>query len=84
MFQNLEITSSNPGTEKEPKYPLSKWWVEKELVRLDNLVQMRTAVNLDKKYIIRYQIDGAGLHQDKKLLDLIDREFSKRGWMFRF
>ena len=31
-----------------------------------------------------YQMDGAGLHHYKKLLTIIDEEFNRRGWTFRF
>ena len=31
-----------------------------------------------------YQMNGAGLHQCKKLLTMIDEEFNRRGWIFRF
>jgi hypothetical protein len=37
-----------------------------------------------KRAIMRYQMDGTGPHTDTTLLNAINLEFDKRGWIFTF
>ena len=54
--------------------------LETEIPKLDALAlaaHMMTERNV--KVCIRYQMDGAGPHQDKTLIDALESEFNKRG-----
>ena len=33
---------------------------------------------------VKYAMDGAGCHQDKRFLTYLENDFKERGWMFRF
>ena len=80
-FKNLEITGSSTGTTKNPKFCLLDWFKNIEIPACEELCRK---VGTTQKTILRYQMDGAGPHQDGKLLEFINDEFQKRGWLLKF
>jgi hypothetical protein len=51
-----------------------------EFDRLDAIAQQMETLT-GKRVVVRYQMDGAGPHRDKRLLGYLDEEFAKReGW----
>lgn len=75
----MEITGSNEGTLKDPKFSLLDWFQKKEIPRLEAVAREVYALT-GKKSIIRYQMDGAGPHIGKELLKELDQEFNNRNW----
>ena len=73
-FKNLEITGSSTGTTKNPKFCLLDWFKNIEIPACEELCRK---VGTTQKTILRYQMDGAGPHQDGKLLEFINDEFQK-------
>ena len=80
-FKNLEITGSSTGTTKNPKFCLLDWFKNIKIPACEELCRK---VGTTEKTILRYQMDGAGPHQDGKLLEFINDEFQKRGWLLKF
>ena len=79
-FKSLEINAVGEGTPANPKFSLMKYFQEKEIPRLEALTrQLQQQYN--KQIIIRYQMDGAGPHTDKKLQIYLDEQFFERNWM---
>ncbi len=83
-FKSLEVTGSNPGTEKEPKFPLVKYFEETELPKLDLIAAEVARLNPGKKVIIRDQMDSAGPHKDQKLNNFLEEKYDERGWQIVF
>ena len=84
-FQNMDITGSKEGTEKEPKMALLPYHLEILFPRLEEMARELGEEGEEGVEIIPYyQMDGAGSRQCKKLLTMIDEEFNRRGWIFRF
>lgn len=79
----MEITGSNEGTLKDPKFSLLDWFQKKEIPRLEAVAREVYALT-GKKSIIRYQMDGAGPHIGKELLKELDQEFNNRNWILKF
>jgi hypothetical protein len=79
----MEITGSNEGTLKDPKFSLLDWFQKKEIPRLEAVAREVYALT-GKKSIIRYQMDGAGPHVGKELLKELDQEFNNRNWILKF
>jgi hypothetical protein len=82
-FKAMEVTGSRVGTAKNPKFSLLKYFMETEIRNMDELAK-EIYEKTGKRVIMRYQMDGAGPHTDKKLLDGINSEFDKRGWILSF
>lgn len=82
-FRSMEITGSNEGTAKKPKYSLLRFFLEVEIPKLEELAA-RIESTTGKRAVIRYQLDGAGPHRDSKLLRVLTEEFDRRGWMIKF
>jgi hypothetical protein len=80
----MEITGSNPGTAKEPKFDLLSFYRDTELPRLDALCAEVAAVTGKSKVVVRYQKDSAGPHTDGALNDFFTEEFQKRNWLLKF
>ena len=74
-WKAMEVTGSDTGTEKQPKF---------DLLSLHRDVIFPSMELEARKHgcIIRYQIDGAGAHQDRTFRNYVHQEFLKRGWMF--
>lgn len=81
-FKNLELTGSSNGTAQSPKYSLLSFFKDKEIPKLDELCN-QLEEQLGCRVIVRYQLDGAGPHNDAKLNQYINHEFDRRGWLFR-
>ena len=79
----MEITGSNEGNAKSPKFSLLKWFVEKEIPRLEEICQQVFTLT-GKTIVIRYQMDGAGPHRCAILLDKLRELFDLRGWILKF
>jgi hypothetical protein len=73
VWQHLEINGSSEGTDSNPKFSLLKWYEDIEIPALKELAQRREAA-LGKRIRIAYQIDGAGPHQDTKLLTNLTKQ----------
>ena len=73
-FKGMEVTGSNEGTTENPKWSLKVYFKEIMLPRLDELA-------LQHSCIIRWQWDGAGPHKEGGLVEYLQEEFDKRGWM---
>ena len=82
-FEALEVNGSSQGTEKNPKFSLLKYYNENEIPKLD-AIAAKLASETGKKVVVRYQMDGAGPHQDKKLLEGLEEAFDCRGWHLKF
>jgi hypothetical protein len=71
---HLEITGSSEGTAKSPKFSLLKnFYTDIEVPKLKELARQREAAT-GKRIRFAYQIDGAGPHQDKKLLTSLNEQ----------
>jgi hypothetical protein len=82
-FKSMEVTGSKEGTEKNPKFSLLKYFMETEIPNMDRLAaELQTKTG--KRVVMRYQMDGAGPHTDKRLLDGINSAFHERGWILIF
>lgn len=82
-FKGMEITGSKDGTQKKPKFSLLRYFTETEFPKLDQIAaEMGTETG--KRICIRYQMDGACPHTDRRLLDRLDDEFSRRNWILKF
>jgi hypothetical protein len=74
VWQHLEITGSSEGMAKSPKYSLLKnFYTDIEIPKLKELARQREAAT-GKRIRFAYQIDGAGPHQDKKLLTSLNEQ----------
>jgi hypothetical protein len=82
-FRSMEITGSNEGTSKKPKYSLLRFFLDVEIPKLERLAARIESTN-GRRAIIRYQMDGAGPHRDSTLLRVLTEAFDKRGWMIKF
>lgn len=82
-FRSMEITGSNEGTSKKPKFSLLRFFLDVEIPKLEQLAAQIESTT-GNRAIIRYQMDGAGPHRDSKLLSVLTEEFDKRGWMIKF
>ena len=81
----MEITRSKEGTEKESKMALLPYHRDILLPRLEEMARELGDEGEEGVEIIPYyQMNGAGPHQCKKLLTMIDEEFNRRSWTFRF
>ena len=79
-FQSMEINATKEGSVSAPKFSLLKFFVEKEIPRLEKLTEtLKESYN--QPVIVRYQMDSAGPHTDVKLLDRLQEEFHVRGWI---
>jgi hypothetical protein len=76
-FKSMEITGSNPGTAKEPKFDLLSFYRDIELPRLDALCAEVAAVTGKAKVVVRYQKDSAGPHTDGALNDFLTADFRR-------
>ena len=65
-FQNMEITESKEGMEKDPKFSLLTCHQDVIFLGLELMVR-RLVREGGKNIIIYYQIDGTGPHQCKKV-----------------
>lgn len=83
-FKSMEITGSNPGTAKEPKFDLLSFYRDTELPRLDALCAEVAAVTGKSKVVVRYQKDSAGPHTDGALNDFLNEKFQKRNLLLKF
>ena len=81
-FQNMEITGSKERTEKEPKINLLLYHRDILFPRLEEMARELGEEGVE--IIPYYQRDGADPHQCKNLLTMIDEEFNRSGWIFRF
>jgi hypothetical protein len=81
-FQGMEITGSYKGTPKRPKYPLTEFFAE-EIDRLSAIAQTLETQN-GKRIVVRYQMDGAGPHRDKRLLRYLNGALEAKGWHLKF
>lgn len=79
----MEITGSNEGNNKQPKFSLLKWYLEKEIPRLEDVARQVFQLT-GKSIVIRYQMDGAGPHRCNVLLTRLQEEFDIRGWILKF
>jgi hypothetical protein len=88
-FKNMEITGSKrsvrvKGGTTEPKFSLlHDFFRDVEIPRLDEIAAQIEA-ETGKKACIRYQMDGAGPHQDTRLKEYLELEFAQRGWILIF
>ncbi|KAL7577336.1 hypothetical protein ACA910_002073 [Epithemia clementina (nom. ined.)] len=82
-FRNLEITGSNKGTAKDPKFDLLPWFATTEIPALEQLCA-KVESGLGKRCVVRYQMDGAGPHQDTTLNEFLGEELGQRGWLLKF
>jgi hypothetical protein len=82
-FTPMEVTRSNDGTKKHPKFRLLRYFKDTEIPRLEQICQ-QVQQQANKKPIIRYQMDGAGPHRDQALLDYLNAQFDSCGWMLVF
>jgi hypothetical protein len=78
----MEITGSNRGTKKKPKYALTEFFADK-LVQLESLAQQMETLT-GKRVVVRYQMDGAGPHRDKRLLWYLNGALEAKGWHLKF
>ena len=77
-WKDCDITGSDPGTEKDPKYDLLTW--QRDILIPSMESEARKLYGIEgKEAVFRYQINGAGPHQDKTLQNFIEGEFQKRG-----
>ena len=81
-FRKMEITGSNKGTKKEPKFDLLSWFEEVEIPALKRLCEQ--VATSGKRPIVRYQMDGAGPHQDTTLNNFLEEALTKRRWILKF
>ena len=80
-FKNVELTGSNEGTDKKPKMSLLKIYQEEIIPAIEEKVVQRFSQNGTRKVVCIKQEDSAGLHQDKKYVRTMRREFKKRDWI---
>ena len=80
-FENWEITGSDKGSKKSPKFSLLKYWSDKLLPALDAQAQQLER-DTNKKIIVRFQWDNAGPHTNQRLKNFLTLEFDRRGWLF--
>ncbi|OEU05754.1 hypothetical protein FRACYDRAFT_258384 [Fragilariopsis cylindrus CCMP1102] len=81
-FKSMEITGSNEGTDKEPKFSLLKLFKEEGLPAMDALAQQLT-VRTGKRIVMVKQWDNATPHMCKHLKKWMKKEFNNRGWELR-
>ena len=85
LLPNMNITGSKEGTEKEPNMALLPYHLDILFPRLEEMARELGEEGEEGVEIIPYyQMNGAGSRQCKKLLTMIDEEFNRRGWIFRF
>ena len=81
-FRPLEVTGSNCGDTKTPKFSLKQYFSNSLFPKLERAVQVASQQNDNAKVLVRFQWDGAGPHVNKELTTYLDSEFTSRGWMF--
>ena len=81
-FKSMEITGSNEGTDKDPKFSLLKLFKEEGLPSMDALAQQLT-VCTGKRIVMVKQWDNATPHMCKDLKKWMKKEFNNRGWELR-
>ena len=82
-FENHEVTGSNKGTPRNPKFSLLNFFLEVEIPRLEEIARHYWSI-FGKKLVIRFSFDGAGPHQCRIFLAAVREEFEKRDWIFVF
>ena len=82
-FENHEVTGSDEGTAKNPKFSLLKLFLEVEIPRLEAISRQYWST-FGKKLAIRFSLDGAGPHQCKTFLASVREAFEERHWTFVF
>ena len=82
-WNDMDITGSSEGTDQDPKYSLLNWHRD-QLIPAMEATEEELSLRLNKKIVFRYQMDGAGPHKDKQLLQFIESEFDQRGWLMKF
>ncbi|OEU14225.1 hypothetical protein FRACYDRAFT_240759 [Fragilariopsis cylindrus CCMP1102] len=81
-FKSMEITGSNEGTDKDPKFSLLKLFKEEGLPAMDVLAQQLTT-RTGKRIVMVKQWDNATPHMCKNLKKWMKKEFNNRGWELR-
>ena len=79
-FRPMEVTGSNEGDNKHPKFSLTKYFEERLFRKLDDVVRS-VEEEENCKVVVRFQWDGAGPHRDNKLVNYLDSEFRTRNWI---
>ena len=82
-FKGMEITGSSKGTTTKPKFDLLSFFQNTEIPRLEELAA-QVSTTTAKRVIVRYQMDGAGPHTDKVLLEFLNASFGARSWHLKF
>jgi len=76
-WENWEVTGSDEEREGVKKFALLRYFRDELIPALEDKARRYNV-------IIRFQWDGAGPHNDSRLLRFIQAEFNKRGWIFDF
>ena len=79
-FRSTEINATSEGSVSTPKYSLLKYFKEIEIPNLERLTE-EISSSCNQQVLVRYQMDSAGPHTDRVLLDFLEEEFIKRDWM---
>lgn len=83
-WKNLELTGSNEGSLKKPKVSLLKLYRDEIFPSFEEKVVKEFGVNEDgskRNVVLVHQMDSAGLHNDKKLNDGLEKYHRDRGWL---
>jgi hypothetical protein len=81
-FKSMEITGSNEGTDKKPKFSLLKLFKEEGLPAMDALAQ-QLSTRTGKRIVMVKQWDNATPHMCKTLKKWMKKQFNNRGWELR-
>lgn len=76
-FKGMNVTGVKEGTAKKPTWSLKVYLRDEMIPELEKLAE-------ELHCIIRWQWDGAGPHADAELIEWVEAEFLKRGWIFKF
>ncbi len=81
-FESLEVTGSTTTKNGKDKFALTEFFKNTELPNLKQLA-MEVERDTNKRVVVRYQMDGAGPHQDAGLQDFLRNKFDSHEWILK-
>ena len=78
-FDNWEVTGSDDGSKKSPKFSMLRYWQKQLMPTLVDFARYLRRRN-NREIVIRYQWDNMTPHVDGKLTTYLEMEFGRQGW----
>ena len=83
-FLDMEVTGSEKGDDSEHKFDLLTHHRACIFPRLQEIIKQEEENKRGLVIKVKYQIDGAGCHTDKKFQSYLEGYMGRNGWIFAF